>query len=281
MKIEHKRFVKTIISLSIITVMLSTTSFAAWWGLPGYEWARSKGITTLSNNSALNNVVSHDNFYSILIKYLRYKNVQPKENVTQDTGESHSFNKAIDGIVAHVDEYISKTSLTPNEYRSVATYIDHITATLQEQSALLNRDDLKDVYLYLSLAKYKAATLISEYPYQVYVLNSLGPVKYKELVTYNIKPYYGEITRKEFLVLMYSLLSKQDSISPDQVIEDFIDAGVIEGYDPQAPGEDNRLSRGLTYAEMFKFMLSFETFDFNPVQETESGDTEDEVIEIN
>lgn len=273
---KHTNFIKMVVSLSVFIAMFSSTVFAAWWGTPGYEWAREKGITSLANNSALNNKVSHDNFYSILINYLRYKNVRPKETVLQDVGESHSFNKAIDGIVKTVDGYIIKKSLTPNEYRVVATYIDHITEILNVQSRLIDRDDLKDVFLYLSLAKYKAATLIDEYAYRVSVLNGLGPVKYRELITYNIKPYYGDITRKEFLVLMYSLLSNSTSISVDTIINQFDEAGVLLGYN-----DDLMLSKNLTYAEMFTFMRRFETFDFNPTNdESNEEPNEDEIVEV-
>ena len=266
---KSTNIIKTVITLGIFITMISTTAFAAWWGTPGYEWAREKRLTSLANNSALNNKVSHDNFYSILIKYLELKGVKPKENVMQNVGTSHSFNKAIDGIISNINTYISKTSLTPNEYRIVATYIDHVANILDEQVDLLTRDNLKNVKLYLSLAKYKAATLIDEYSYQVYVLANMGPVKYKELVRYNIKPYYGDISRREFLVLMFSLLSEQ-AVSEDEILKQFNDSGVLLGYN-----DDLMLSKNLTYAEMFTFMRRFEVFDFNPEPVDETQEDED------
>ena len=67
MKEKNSKIIKLILILSVLFAVMSTTVFAAWWGLPGYEWARSKGLTALANNSTLNNKVSHENFYSILI----------------------------------------------------------------------------------------------------------------------------------------------------------------------------------------------------------------------
>lgn len=282
MKIRNSKIIKLIVALTMITTMSSTTVFAAWWGTPGYEWAREKKITSLANNAALNNKVSHANFYSILIKYLQYKNVSVGGNVVQNVGSSSSFNKAIDGIVQTVDKYISVESMTEQDYKVVATYIEHVDEILETNSNLLSRDDLKNVYLYLSLAKYKAATLISSPAYKNLVLTNSSPTemfnvgntKYKELIDYNIKPYYGDISRKEFLVLMFSLLSEQE-ISEEEILTQFNEAGVLIGYEDGGLWLENPL----TYAEMFTFLRRFEIFDFNPEPEIE-GDAEDSNGEI-
>ncbi|MBQ8299929.1 MAG: hypothetical protein IJX99_08805 [Clostridia bacterium] len=286
MKIKNSKIIKLITVLTIVATMSSSTVFAAWWGTPGYEWAREKRLTTLANNSALNNKVSHANFYSILIKYLQYKNVRPGGNVMQNVGASNSFNKAIDGLVQTVDEYISVESLSSQEYKVVATYIEHVDDILESNAALLSRDDLKSVYLYLSLAKYKAATLISEPAYKNLVLSNASPTamfnvgstKYKELIDYNIKPYYGDISRKEFLVLMFSLLSEQE-LSEEEIITQFNEAGVLIGYQDGGLWIENPL----TYAEMFTFLRRFEIFDFNPEPETEENteDSNEEIKEYN
>lgn len=278
MKRKTMKFVKLVVTLGIFVTMLSTTAFAAWWGTPGYEWARSKGITTLSNNSSLNNTVSHSNFYSILIKYLKYKGYKTKDGIKQDVGSSHSFNKVLDGMNTVVDNYISRDSLTPAEYREVATYIDHVGATVDKNATLLARDDLKSFHLYLSLARYKAATLIDEYSYKSYVLSNMGAVKYKEIIDYNIKPYYAEITRKEFLVLIFSLLSERN-LSADEIINEFYESAVLEGFIED--GKEFELEKGLSYAEMFTFMRRLETFDFNPEpEETEEADEDEESVTI-
>lgn len=284
MKIKNSKIIKLITALTIVATMSSTTVFAAWWGTPGYEWAREKKLTTLANNSALNNKVSHANFYSILIKYLQYKNVSTGGTVVQNVGASDSFNKAIDGIVQTVDKYITADSINEQEYKVVATYIEHVDDILESNATFLNRDDLKSVYLYLSLAKYKAATLISEPAYRNLVLSNSSPTeafnvgntKYKELIDYNIKPYYGDISRREFLVLMFSLLSEQD-LSEEEILTQFNESGVLIGYQDGGLWLDNPL----TYAEMFTFLRRFEIFDFNPEPEVEgnTGDSDGEIKE--
>ncbi len=274
MRGNMSRIIKSILLIGILGTMLSTSIFAAWWGTPGYEWAKEKKLTSLANNSALNNPVSLDNLYSVVIKYLEFKKIKPKESIMQNVGDSNCFNKGLEAMLDTVDLYITKDSLTPAEYRIVSTYIIHAVKTLQEQAGLLTRDNLKNIYLYLSLAEYKAATLIDDYSYKTLILSKMGAVKYKDLVKYNIKPYYGEISRKEFLLLMFSLLSNQ-SVSEDDVLKQFDESGVIEGYN-----DDLMLTKQLTYAEMFTFLRRFEVFEFNPVIDENGEASGDEVVEI-
>ena len=270
-------------SLAILLTTLSTATFAAWWGTPGYEWARSKGLTTMANNSALNNKVSHENFYATILKYLNYKGVKPDGGVMQNAGEYKSQNKSLEGFVREINNYVLKSSLSIDEYRNLATYIEHVKGIISDHSNILTRDDLKKLNLYLSLTKYECATKISDKDYKNLVLLNLAPtkshnigaVKYKDLVKFGIKPYMTDISRKEFLVLMFSLLSEQN-VSEDEIIKQFEESGVILGYDDSLMLEEN-----LTYAEMFTFFRRFETFDFNPieVEEGEDGETEDGIIE--
>lgn len=296
MRKNSSMIIKSIVALTIVASTLSTTAFAAWgWETPGYEWAREKRLTSITNTSTLNNKVSHANFYSTLIKYLQLKDVKPKQSVKQNVAALTTFNKSLEGMVKVIDEYISKEMLTPQEYREVITYMNHLysevkgisVGTLPNNANYLTRDSLKDLYLYLSLARYKAATLISEPTYKKLVINNWGPtpmfnvgtVKYKEIIDYNIKPYYGDISRHEFLILMFSLLSEQ-SLSDEEVLTQFNDAGVLIGYEDGSL----ELEQPLTYAEMFTFLRRFEIFDFNPEPETEEGEetnSEDEVKEYN
>ena len=121
--------------------------------------------------------------------------------------------------------------------------------SIDEQKSLLTRDDLKDLHLYMDIARYKAATLISDYSYRTYVLGRIKPTKYSELIRYNVRPYFGDITRKEFLVLMYSLLSDKTN-SEESIMEEFYESGVLQGYVKN--GKVLELDRNLTYAEEYE-----------------------------
>ena len=112
--------------------------------------------------------------------------------------------------------------------------------------------------LYLSLCRYKAATLISYTDvYRKAEMGKYGNVKYKDIYFYGMNPYFGKITRKEFLILMYTLLSNDSSMQDDSIISTFNTSGVLLGYD-----NDLWLNERITYAEMFTFLYRFEAFDF-------------------
>lgn len=296
--IKNNSIIKSIVTLTIIASTLSTTVFAAWgWETPGYQWARENRLTSITETSKLHNKVSLDNFYSTLIKYLRLKGVRAKKDVRQNLEAYTTFNKALQGIAAVVDGYIWRESLTPQEYREVVNYLNHLATetkniyvgTIPNNAKYLTRDDLEDLYLYFSLARYKAATLITEPTYRMLVLNNLSPtkeynvgyVKNKEIIDYNIRPYHGDISRREFLLLMFSLLSNQN-VGDEEIINQFVDGGVLEGYSEYELQLE--LEKSLTYAEMFTFLRRFEIFDFNPEPEVEDGeetDSDDKVKEYN
>lgn len=256
---------KKVLILVVVLVNIATISFAAWWGTPGYEWCLSKGITNMMTQSAMNKKVEQEDFYAILLRYLQYKNVDKNKTVVQSLGNTSNMNAAIVGMMNSINNYITLTELSPDDYRKAITYIEHAEAIAEKQQKLLNRDELKSFYLYVSLAKYKAATLINDANYKKTEIAKYGNVKYASILDYGISPYYGDVTRKEFLVLMFSLLSEQKNVTEEKVITQFYEAGVVEGYQ-----NDLMLEKELTYAEMFKILKQFEIFDFNPEVEEQS-----------
>ncbi len=282
MRSKMEKFLKAVVALTIILTTISTVSFAAWWGTPGYEWARANGLATMVNTSKLNNVVSLDDLYSTLLKYLAFKGAVPKSGVKQNIAKYGSKNGVLSDVVGKINAEIEKESLTISEYRVFATYLEHAKKLISDNADLLTRDNLKDLGLYLSLAKYRGAMKINDRDYRTLVVSNLSPtamtnvgsVKYTGLYKYNIKPYYESITRKEFLVLIFSLFSDQ-GIETDTIIERYNSDGVLIGYD-----NDLMLDEKMTYAEMYTFLKRFETFEFNSVEETEDGElAEDEVVE--
>lgn len=252
---------KRILILTVAFANIASVSFAAWWGTPGYEWSFSKGLTKIMTQSAMNKTVEQEDFYAILLRYLKYKNVEKYQDVMQTAGSIKNINSALLGMMNEINNYINRESLTPSAYRQVVTYINHAERTVETQQKLLNKSEVKSFYLYLSLAKYKAAMLLNDSTYRLQEMANNRNVKYSEILEYGIEPYYGDITRKEFLILMFSLLSKQ-KLSEDEIIRRYNDAGVLVGYENSL-----MLDKELTYSEMFTFLYRFEIFEFNPVEE--------------
>ena len=266
-----KNVTKTLISFIIITIILMSTScFAAWWGTPGYEWALSNNLTSMKTRNQLNSEVTLSDYYNIILKYLNLKNVQPSGRTVQNIYVEGIYNGAIQGLVNDINSYIGSNvkELTPQQYRVVSDLITHGKNQIVEYSEHLYRDDLKNLNLYFDLARYRAATLLSEKTkiereYKNTVLYSLRNTKYASSLTYGIMPMCGsDITRQSFLVLMYNLLSSSIS-SSDAILKSFNDAGVLIGYDNSL-----WLKKNITYSELFAFLYRFEAYDFNSSSST-------------
>lgn len=263
---NFSKLVKQILILGIILANIATVTFAAWWGTPGYEWCFSKGITTIMTQKEMKKKVSQADFYAIVLKYLRYKGVEPGRNVMQTVGDVSSMNSTLLGMMNTIDKYVIKDSLTALEYRQVMTYMEHAEEIVEKQQNLISRDDIKAFKLYMSLARYKAAKLIDNTVYRTQEVAKNSNVKFAEILDYGIKPYYGNITRKEFLILMFSLLSDQ-KIPEEDILQQYNESGVLIGYN-----SDLMLQKEITYSEIFTFLYRFEAFDFNP---SESNETEE------
>lgn len=263
---------KTNIKILFITmltffVLVGSNCFAAgWWGTPGYEWARTKGLTSIKTQSQLNKDVTISDYYTVILKYLSMKKVEPKNVTVQNFYVDGLYNGVIEGFVKDINSHISKKSLTPQEYRRVDELITHGKSTLEQYSDLFPRDNVKSLTLYLDLSRYYAATLLtenskSEREYKNNILYSLRNTKYSSSIEYGIMPMCGEISRKSFLVLMHNLLSDSTSTSEDTIINNFYEADVIEGTSESY--KKLELEKNLQYSDMLTFLRRFENYDFS------------------
>ena len=250
----------------ILSLFVCSSCYAAWWGTPGYEWALSRGLTSMKTQSTLNKEVTTSDYYNIILRYLKLKNVEPKNKVVQTIHIDDVYNGVINGLIKDVNSYIgpNQVSLEPQEYRVVESLVEHGKKLAADQKDVLTRDDLKNLNLYLDLAKYRAAMLIEtdtrvKRDYRSSVLYSLRNTKYSDSLSYGILPIHGGVSRGSFLTLMYNLLSDNTSNS-DQIIKSFNEAGVLIGYDNSLWLDEN-----IKYSEMLTFLYRFEAYDFNPV----------------
>ena len=103
--------------------------------------------------------------------------------------------------------------------------------------------------------------LLNDVMFRTQEMANHSNVKYAEILEYGIEPYYGNVTRREFLILMFSLLSEQ-KLQEQEILDQYNESGVLLGYE-----DDLMLTKDLTYSEMFTFLYRFEIFEFNPVEE--------------
>ena len=272
---KHLKISKQIVAVLLLTIILFTSnvSLAAWWATPAYEWGLSRGLTSVKTKSQLDRAVTHTDFYSMILRYLSMKGVRPEEGkLAHHSDDMSGLHDVVAGLFNLINtKYISKNYLTPDEYRQVESYIEHAKDTFNKYGAYLTRQNMKNVYLYMDLSQYRAATLINDREFRELTLSRLGNVKNSGIFYYGMIPYVGEITRREFLLLMFDLLTSQ-SVSDEAIINSFNEAGVLVGYDTGL-----KLDQPISYSEMLTFMYRFEIYDFNPEpEETEDSEVEDE-----
>lgn len=260
-----KNYIKLSIYLMIIVSMfMCSNCFGVWWGTPGYEWALSKDLTSVKTQAQLNRDVTLSDYYSIILKYLSMKNVPFSNRMVQGITVEEIYNGALDGLVKDINSFISTDKeLTPQQYRVVCELIDHGKKQMSDHSVHLYRDDLKNLTLYFDLAKYRAATLLTESKkierqYKNDELYKLRNTKYAVSLKYGILPICADtISRESFLVLMHNILSGSSSTS-DNIIRSFNEAQVLRGYENSL-----WLKKSMTYSEMFAFLHRFEIYDFS------------------
>ncbi len=251
-----------IITILIMTILMSSSiSLAYWWGTPGYEWALTNGLTGAKTKSQLDTTVELDDLYSTVLNYLAQKRIYPLNQKVRHEDKMDGMDNVARGIVDIINGFLDKKALTIQQYYVVENYTLKGYDTLEtykDYSQRLTRQDLKNLDSYLRLSRYRAATLIEDRSDREFALSRLGYVKNSKIVNYGIIPYSSKISRKEFLVMMYDLLTpSKSSPSTDFIIDSFFDTEVLIGYDTGL-----ELDQLLTYTEMYAFLMRFETYDF-------------------
>ena len=265
---SKKMLNKRILILTTIMLILVTSfsaSFAAWWGTPGYEWALSVGLTGAKSKSQLESTVELDDLYATILKYLAMKNIYPTNKKIHHEDKMDGMDNVARGIADIINGYNDKESLNIQQFYIVENYCIKGYDTLENYksySLTLTRQDLKNIEAYLRLSKYRAATLIANRSDREYALNRLGYVKNSKIINYGMLPYTSKISRKEFLNVIYDLMSpntasRSGSTANDYAIDVFYDSGVLIGYDTGL-----ELDKLLNYTEMYTFLYRLETYDF-------------------
>ena len=259
--ILNKRIMFLTIIISVI-LMSFAMSMAAWWGTPGYEWAISCGLTSPKTKSQLDSTVELDDLYSTILKYLSMKGVYPISKRLHHEDKMEGMDNVAKGLADIINGYNDRESLTIQQYYIVENYTlkgYEMLENYKAYSQYLTREDLKNIETYLRLSRYRAATLIADRSDREFALSRLGYTKNSGIINYGMVPYTTKISRREFLELMYDLMSEPSdaAMTDNYVINSFYNTGVLIGYDTGL-----ELQKLLTYTEMYAFLYRFEIYDF-------------------
>ena len=145
----NSRFLKGILMLIIAVSMFSSTCFGAWWGTPGYEWGLSKGLTSVKSQRSLEEPVTHADLYSTILKYLYMKGISPSYRSVHHRDDMTYLNNVVAGVFGLINNYTSRSYLTPDDYRIVESYIDHGRDTFYKYKSFI-RNDMRNRYLLMN-----------------------------------------------------------------------------------------------------------------------------------
>ncbi len=259
-----KHFNKILV-MSIILCLaigIGTTAFAAWWGTPGYEWAVKTGLTGIKTKAQLDREVELDDLYTTILAYVNIKGIRARGVNVHHEDKLNELDNVARGIVDIINGYTSRESLNIQQYYVVENYCKKGYELLEKYkgySQYLTREQLQNLDIYLKLSKYKAATLIEKRSDRDYALSRVGWVKNSKIINYGMMPYSEKITRKEFLLVIFDLITEGGADWADEAkLKSFEDAYVLIGYDIGL-----ELDKNINYTEMYAFLYRLEDYDFD------------------
>jgi len=265
---------KKVLILTILTsviIMSCAMSFAAWWGTPGYEWALVNGLTGTKTKAQLDSTVELDDLYATILRYLSLKKVYPLNKTLGQEDKMDGMDNTAKSICEQIVAKMSKEHFNIQDYyvvEKLTTDGYDLLEKYKTYSQKLDREQLKNIEAFLRLSRYRAATLVEDRSDREYALSRLGYVKNANIVNYGVMPYTGKISRKEFLKLIYGLMTPAsgpvngtgttNSSNTDYAITAFYNAGVLIGYDTGL-----ELEQLLRYSELYSFLYRMEIYDFS------------------
>ena len=265
---------KILIFIIVFCMGVGTSAFAAWWGTPGYEWALKNNITSRKTQQQLYSEVELDDLYSTILKYLNLKGIMARNVKVHHEDKLNELDNVARGIVDIVNGYNSRDKLNIQQFYIVENYCEKGYELLEKYKGLsqyLTREELQNLEIYLKLSKYKAAMLVEKRSDRDYALSRVGWVKNSKIINYGMMPYAEKISRKEFLLVIFDLMSDGGaSWADDSKLQSFEDADVLIGYDIGL-----ELDKNINYVEMYSFLQRLEYYDFNThAEKTELSDLE-------
>ena len=203
---------KRIVLMMLMTIIILVPGIAnaSWYSEP-YNWAYSSGIIGKKSDKQLMENVSSQDFYTILFKYFEMKGVQPSyEYFKMDDYKTDNY--ILVATERQLSTLASKDWLTNDEYKKAVTLIENANNILEKNSKYFEASEIESIKYYLDVMDYILYTKIYDYEYkqqviydyehskQIYVTK---PKNADLFIKYKLIPYYGDISREEFLNLMY------------------------------------------------------------------------------
>lgn len=243
---------KKIIMIMLITIIIAVPIYAKeTWYSDGYEWANAQEIIGKKTDAQLAQNVHSEEFYDMLFKYLELRHVT-------SIGETQGYYKSDDYktdnyILVAADKqltyYVAKDWLTNVEYKKAVTLIENATNILDKNPDYFTKSEIESTKYYLEVMNYLLYTKIYDYDYKNQVF-AAKPKNADLFVKYGLIPYYGEISREEFLnIVYYYTVARGNPVSTATTVGYYRYNDVLRGYD-----NNLMLTNKLTYAHFVTFI---------------------------
>lgn len=236
-----------LIMLIAIIISIPGIANASWYSEP-YDWAYSNRLVNKMNDKQLMSNVAPEDFYTILFKYFDMMDVQPSEQYFK-MDDYKTDNYILVATERQLSSYVTKEWLTSDEYKKAVTLIENARNVLDKNGKYFDATEIQYIEYYLNIMHYILYTKIYDYDYkqQVYVVK---PKNVELFMEYKLIPYYGDITREEFLNLMYHY-----TVAEGMTFSTGVSVGYYK-YNNVLLGYQNNLmlTDKLNYAQMVTFL---------------------------
>ncbi len=244
---------KVICFICIIVIAFCNVSFASWID-DGYSWARNNGIIGTKTTSQLLKNMTAEDFYTMLFKYFDknptafYASVQYQDDYFK-MDDYKTDNYILVSMDRELTKIVAKEWITNAEYKKGITLIENAQNILNKNGKYFTDEEKQNIEYYLKVMRYLLREKIYDNEFKLTQYASV-PLNGPKFIEYRLIPYYGVISREEFLNLMYKYSqAHNNTFSTGQCIGYYIQQNVLKGYD-----NNFMLAVKLNYAHFTTFL---------------------------
>lgn len=242
---------KKIVLTIILTIVLAIPAFSASeWYSEGYTWAKDENIISSKTKSQLFSTIKPNDFYVMIFKYFDLKGFYNPNDTFFKMDDYKSDNYILVATERQLSAYIQKEWLTNDEYKKISSLIDNARNVLEKNVKYFESQELESINYYLDMMEYLLYNNIYDYQYksQIYVKK---PKNADKFIEYKLIPYYGLITREEFLNLIYYYdVSRGSTFSTGQMVGYYRYNNILLGYN-----NNLMLNEYMNYAHFVTFLI--------------------------
>lgn len=242
---------KVAVIMLVLIVMISTLTnccFAASWVNQGYAWARNNNLISAKTTNELLKDITISDYYTILFRYFDLKGLEPS-TVYYKAEDYKSDNYILVATDRQLTELARKEWLTNNEFKRAEGLITNARNVLDRNAKYFTQEEITSIKFYLDNIHYILYSKIYDYEYKSQI--SVKKTNFSDrFIKYRIIPSYGNITREEFLNLMFHFTQADGrTFNTAKTIDFFVDQKVLLGYN-----NNLMMTSRLNYAHITTFL---------------------------